>query len=546
MINNPDGLVLLYPNAEYRQQWLALEQDFLDMEFTLNTKHNVIKTISWSNISKKVPISGWAYWMIGVDISERKQMEDDLQRAKETAEAANRAKSTFLANMSHELRTPLNGILGYAQILQRDQTLTEKQQEGVNIIQRSGDYLLTLINDILDLSKVEADRMELYPVDIDFEGFIQSLVELFTIRAEQKHIAFLYEPLSYLPTGIRVDDKRLRQILINLLGNAIKFTEKGGVTFKVGYNEGKMRFQIEDTGQGIAKEDLETIFKPFKQVGTNDVKSEGTGLGLSITEKLVKMMDGKIQVNSELSKGSVFWVELDLLEVSNLVKSKQETQLPIIGLEGRARKILLIDDRWENRSVVTNLLAPLGFTIVEATNGQEGIEKMLECKPDLIIIDLVMPIMDGFEAVRQIRTIPSLTMLPIIASSASVFEEDQQKSITVGCNAFIPKPFHTDMLLTLIHKLLNITWIYGQPSGSAEQSLDETEEYNDSMPGPSEEQANILLDLAMMGDIQGILETIEIMEEESIELTSFVKKIRQLAKNFEEEKICELMQSYIT
>ncbi|OQW92612.1 MAG: hypothetical protein BWK79_14295 [Beggiatoa sp. IS2] len=542
MIKNPQGLTLLYPETEHHTEWLALGQDFRGVEFAVFAKDNAIKMISWSNISAKIPIPGWASWVIGMDITERKHMESELKCAKEGAEVANQAKSTFLANMSHELRTPLNGILGYAQILQRDHSLTVKQREGINIIQRSGDYLLTLINDILDLSKIEADKVELYPVDIYFEEFLQSLIELFTIRAQQKKIAFLYEPLSQLPAGIHGDDKRLRQILINLLGNAVKFTEKGRVTFKAGYHEGRVRFQIEDTGPGIAKEDLVTIFKPFRQVGINDSRAEGTGLGLSITEKLVKMMGGEIQVSSELNQGSLFWVELDLPEVSSLVKPKHETPPPIVGFAGQPRRIVIIDDKWENRSVVTHLLTPLGFNILEANDGQEGVATVIECQPDLIITDLIMPTMDGFEAVRRIRAIPSLATIPIIASSASVFESDQQKSLAVGCNAFLPKPFHVDTLLKLLQELLNLTWIYGQTTTPSAQSV---EEGSGTLPGPSGKEASVLLDLAMMGDIQGILETLAVLEQKHSELIPFAQKVRKLAKNFEEEKICEVLQCYI-
>lgn len=549
IINNPHGLQWLCPQEQQRQQWLELitkEQIFRGLEFTLVAKDDTIKTITWFNISAEVPIVGWANWLIGMDITERKQIEVELQRAKENAEVANRAKSTFLANMSHELRTPLNGVLGYAQILQRDHTLTPKQRKGINIIRRSGDYLLTLINDILDLSKIEADKMELYPVDIDFNEFIRGIVELFAIRAQQKNIAFLYEPLSHLPVGVRTDDKRLRQILINLLGNAIKFTEKGGVTLKVSYSGQKFRFQVEDTGCGIAAEDLTTIFKPFRQVGSHDAaKAEGTGLGLSITERLVSMMGGEIHVSSRLKQGSVFWFELDLPVVFDLVKSKQPVEAPIIGFEGIPRKILIIDDKLENCLVIVHLLKPLGFDIIEASNGQEGIEKAMVFSPDLIITDLVMPVMDGFEVVRRLKNISALASIPIIASSASVFESDQQKSLMAGCSAFLPKPFQANLLLELLQELLDLKWVYGQVTEFSEQIRHIVNEDSELFVEPSKKQAQILLDFALMGDIRGILESLDILEQEQPELSHFVDKIRQLAKNFEEEKICEVLQQYV-
>lgn len=491
-----------------------------------------------------------------LDITERKQVEEALIEAKEASELAriqadraNQAKSTFLANMSHELRTPLNGILGYTQILKREKTLTPKQQEGIDIIHRSGEYLLTLITDILDLSKIEAGKVELYPIDFNFNEFIRDIVELFQIRAQQKHITFIYEPTTYLPIGIRADEKRLRQILINLLGNAIKFTNRGGVNLKISLHDKKMRFQVEDTGVGIAEEDIEKIFYPFQQVGDKDYKAEGTGLGLPITKKLVEMMGGELQVDSVLGHGSTFWMELEFTEVSDIVKVKKVQESIIVGYVGQARKILIVDDRRENRSVMTHLLMPLGFQTTEACNGQEALEKAESWMPDLIITDLVMPVLDGFALARKLREIPTFKETPLIAASASVFDHHQQLSIDVGCNDFIGKPFRAEALLALIQKHLNLTWIYEESvakvTGGTEEEIILSENEEAVLIGPSSEQSAILLDLALMGDISGILEKLDHLEQEDATLHPFVHKVRQLAKNFAEEQICELMERYV-
>jgi len=479
-----------------------------------------------------------------------KQAKEIAEKARTEAEIANRAKSSFLANMSHELRTPLNGILGYAQILSHDNTLTQKQLEGVQVIQQSGEYLLTLINDILDLSRIETGKVELFPTDFNFSDFLQNIIELFQLRAQQKGLTFVYEQWSPLPRGIRADEKRLRQILINLLSNAVKFTEWGGINFTVSYDSGEMSFRIEDTGPGIALEDIDKIFLPFQKIGDSIYKTEGSGLGLSITKKLVKMMSGEIQVTSTLGHGSTFWVTLKLSEVSSLIKLEKEVDPVIVGFAGESCTILVIDDRWENRSVIMNLLTPLGFTIEEAENGQIGLEKTLELEPQLILMDLVMPVLDGFEATRQIRKIAQLKNIPIIAMSASILESQQQESLTAGCDAFLAKPFRAEHLLALLKEMLNITWIYEQANLDIPLPLEHSSSKSDNefiIPtvNLSADKAAILFDLAMMGDIMGILEGLEELEKEDQEITAFTSKIRLLAKNFEEEKICQVLEQYM-
>ena len=255
------------------------------------------------------------------EIAKRKLVEEQLRQSKELAESANHAKSAFLANMSHELRTPLNGILGYTQILNRDKSLTEQQQKGIQVIHRSGEHLLTLINDILDLSKIEAGKLELMPTECNLQSFLQYFVDLFEMKAVAKGIKLIYQSLSELPSIANVDQKLLRQVLLNLLSNAIKFTKTGQVTFKVHFQANLISFEIEDSGEGIAAENLEKIFLAFQQVGEQSHHIEGTGLGLSISKKLVKMMGGELHVESEINVGSRFWFAIPLIGCEKEIKN---------------------------------------------------------------------------------------------------------------------------------------------------------------------------------------------------------------------------------
>ncbi|MDZ8024575.1 MAG: PAS domain S-box protein [Nostoc sp. DedQUE11] len=475
------------------------------------------------------------------DITERKQFEITLAKAKEAAEAASYAKSEFLANMSHELRTPLNGILGYAQILQRSRHLHEEARSRIDVIYQCGSHLLTLINDILDLSKIEAQKAELMPTDFHFPAFLQGVAEMCRIRAELKNINFRYQLASELPIGIRADEKRLRQVLINLLSNAIKFTDAGSVTFTITYgSEGKIRFHIRDTGIGIPQDKLEAIFQPFEQAGDSRRQTEGTGLGLAISQRIVELMGSSIHVQSQIGVGSIFWFDVNLPAADEWVKTSQaDDKGQIIGIKDWRPKVLVVDDKWANRSVIANLLSPIGFEIAEALNGEEGWQKVQEFQPNLVLTDLLMPELDGFGLIKRIRESNTFKDIAIIVSSASVFETDQHRSLEVGGNEFLPKPIQATDLFLKLRKHLNLEWLYEE-----QQDLSQPERDNTKLVAPSTTELETLYELVMKGNFKGIIKQAALIVEMDKKYIPFANKLQQLAKGFQDQDILALIQSY--
>ena len=412
--------------------------------------------------------------------------------------------------MSHELRTPLNGILGYAQILQRSRDCNPKQKNSIATIEHCGKYLLTLIEDILDLSKIEAQKLELNSTDFHFPSFLTDIAEIFRLKAKQKEIKFDFFSDNCLPEAIHADEKRLRQVLLNLLGNAIKFTDSGSVTFNVNLIDSvansdqdqiiyhQISFLVEDTGIGITPEQIEKIFEPFEQVGDRALQSEGTGLGLSISKKIVNLMDSELQVTSTLGEGSSFWFDLKLPPATNWFEpAPRIIKQTITGYHGNKQKILIVDDRLDNRSVLRDLLEPLGFELTEAANGQEAIDRAIQCQPDLIISDLVMPVLDGFEMTRQLRQLREFQTIPIIAISASVFETEQQKCRDYGCDDFIPKPINSDDLIEKIGKYLQLSWIY---EAQERRSYPNEENLDSTIKLPPDSELVTLREAAEVGD----------------------------------------------
>ncbi|MEM7347497.1 MAG: ATP-binding protein, partial [Chloroflexota bacterium] len=465
--------------------------------------------------------------------------------AREVAEQANRAKSRFLANMSHELRTPLNGILGYTQILQQHQSLSNAQAEGLGVIQQSGEHLLSLINEILDLAKIEAGHTTLNLTEFDLSVMLNNIVNVFVIRAKQKGLTFSFHLDPELPVGVKSDEIRLRQILINLLGNAIKFTEQGEINLRVMRYQSRVRFEVEDTGMGISPANLKTVFEPFQQVSQLHQQIEGTGLGLSITKQLVELLGGELQVKSQLDTGTVFWFDIELPAVSDWIETVSTSAPSIVGINGAKRTILIVDDQQTNRDILIKLLTPLNVYIQEAASGQEAIEKAKKYHPDLILMDIVMPEVDGIAATQQIRRMSTINDIPIIAVSAGAFSEDQQRSRQAGCNGFVAKPVRREALFQQIQTCLDWVWEYENQAKMAEgQPVDSNESDDPSLSPLPPDQMALLLKLAKQGNIKQIRTKLDEFEQLDDQYQPFVTELRQLARRYRVKQIRDVLEAY--
>ncbi|MDB9313368.1 ATP-binding protein [Spirulina sp. CS-785/01] len=567
-----DAELKILPAEEIKHFWHCDDQVFtleqlLETEETL-TLDGEVHTLN----TKKMPFTDGRgdLSLVGViqDITSRKQLEEDLRRMaeqerslKEAANAANHAKSEFLANMSHELRTPLNAILGFTQLMQSDSSLSERQQQHLDIINRSGEHLLTLINDVLEMSKIEAGRLELDAEPFDLSYLLENLQQMLNLKAKQKGIFLAVESASDVPNIIITDERKLRQVLINLLGNGIKFTAQGEVKLTVTsasqpLQEQKtdtlyLNFTIEDTGPGIASEEQEQLFEAFTQTQTGLQSREGTGLGLPISAKFVQLMGGEIEVDSVLGEGTRFCFTIPV-QVSNL-QQVQRSNSPVLELPDDVEdyRILLVEDRPTNRLLVVKLLRRVGFQVREAVNGEDAIALWQSWHPHLILMDMRMPVMDGYQAtqaIRQQEQQQQQTPIPIIALTASAFTQEQSNILEAGCHTIISKPFRETELLETVAEFLDLSFTSAEesPAASPPDSLPPTPEQSENtdlqgmiakMPSNWQEQ---LYYAAAQGSDNILFQLIAQIPEQDAELT---EQLTHYTLSFQFDKIIAMVES---
>ena len=487
---------------------------------------------------------------------ERREAEVARETALAEAVALARQRSNFLAQMSHELRTPLNAIIGYAHLLGRDRPqLTERQSSGLATIHESGQHLLTLINDILDLAKVEAGKMSLTPAAVNLGTFLQVLANIMRVKAEEKGLAFSYELAPGLPAAVTIDETRMRQVLLNLLGNAVKFTDSGRVSLRVlpaapgdvpagqdGEATARLRFEVADTGIGMNAQQLGRIFQPFEQVATAQRREGGTGLGLAISQQLVRLMGGNIDVVSEPGKGSTFWFEITVPVATSSPVAVHPQQTPV-GYEGERKRLLVVDDVPQNRAMMLDLLQDAGFIVAAATNGLECLVLLDSFKPDLILMDVMMPVMDGNEATRQIRRMPGWGNIPIIAVTASASAEDERKTMDAGVNAFLAKPIVHDLLLHTIGRLLSLKWTTEHPTAAPATTEGDQEA---GMVAPPLDEIEELWQLARIGNMRKIRDQAAYLQGLDPAYGPFATRLDALAQGYHSKQLAAFVARFRT
>ncbi|WP_341930458.1 ATP-binding protein [Methyloversatilis discipulorum] len=485
------------------------------------------------------------------EIDAHRRTDLALQKAKDAAESANLAKTRYVTGISHELRTPLNSILGYAQILLRETggsgnsgsagkgSGDDTQKRALGTILRSGEHLLGLIDGLLDLARIEAGKLRLDPAPMPLRELLDDLAKMFEPQAARKGLQFRIETTGRLPDYVRVDAKRLRQVLINLLANAVKFTEQGEVLLRIDYRMEVARFEIADTGPGIAADDHARIFMPFERSASGRVIAEpGTGLGLSITRMLTSLMGGELTLESEVGRGSTFRLRLYLPEYLS-VPTQTRSMRTVIGYEGPRVRVLLVDDDATQRHMLTGMLAPLGFDVDEAASGREALDCVARVRPDVVLLDINMDGMDGWETARRLREFDGAP-IPVLMVSANVFENRSELLRTAGCAGFVPKPVMESELLDQLREALDLTWHVDEPADAAPPKAEPAADA--PLAALDDEERAALLRLSRLGHVNGIATLLDAISERSEAAREDCRRLRALVDGFDLIRFTQLLQ----
>lgn len=519
--------------------------------------HRSMKIIGKGNFTQKLTVDGndelsQISMAINMTTDNLGAIHQELEERIREAEEANMSKSIFLANMSHELRTPLNAILGFSKIIARAKNIDSEQKENLTIISRCGGHLLSLINDILTISKIEAGGIILNEEKMDIHALLDDLKEIFSLKAKQKELDFILIRDDDLPRYVITDEVKLRQILINLIQNGLKFTLKGQVILSVARIQNHpangvtqmIQFKVQDTGIGIDKNNQDHIFELFAQVDPSRERQEGAGLGLPLSRRYVELMKGELTVTSEKDKGATFAFDIPVKVSISSIAGMQNKSSEVTGIQDSLSEkcILIVDDKWDNRRLLVKLLSPLGFKLEEARNGEEAISLWRKFNPDLIFMDIRMPVMDGKEATLKIKEEDREGKTVIVAVSASVFEEEKERILSSGCNDFLTKPFEISAVFHLLEKHLSVQFIFDEHNDKKQDSLMITNT-EDNLPQElfihvPEKILNDLEQASLRAEMDNIFTAIQEIEPYN---STLAKNFSQLANDFAYDRIVELL-----
>ena len=474
------------------------------------------------------------------EIASHKRTDEQLQKAKQTAELANQAKSRYITAISHELRTPLNSILGYAQILDGDASIPVHRRQAINVIRRSGDHLLSLIEGTLDIARIEGGKLTLEVRPLDFVDFLQQVVGMIEPQARARGLVFEFRPEGELPAVVRVDEKRLRQVLINVLGNAVKFTQSGSVTMRVRHAREMATFEIEDTGPGITEAEMQRIFEPFAR-GSAAQHAAGAGLGLTISRMFVDVMGGQLEVDSTPGTGSIFRIRLFLPHLHSAEAARVLPRVERIAYRGPRRRILVVDNERVDRELLVNVLVPLGFEVGEAESGQQCLGMVADFRPEVIFMDLAMPGIDGWETIRRIRR-DGLCHAQVAVISANAFDKGLDNDVALPAEDFILKPVKVSALLDWLGQRLSLEWVIRGAASASPADVPAARQAPAALCYPAQAELEALAALVDTGYVRGIQKRLDEIEARDPDSTDFVAMVRDLASGFQLDAIKSLIE----